>query len=107
MQPLVVSKTNLCQENRQVACVFTKTWRRQARTRKGQGKGNLAIYRLGYRLGARRLVDGRDKAAPNIRRCKELERQLEERDRVIGELTIANRILKENGGWLILDDLVR
>jgi len=31
------------------------------------------------------------------RRIKELTRDLEERDRVIGELTIANRLLKKGG----------
>jgi transposase-like protein len=50
--------------------------------------------------GEAALADGRDKADPNVRRCKELEGQLEERDRVIGELTIANRILKKTADGL-------
>lgn len=36
--------------------------------------------------------------APERRRVEELERQLAERDQVIGEITIANRILKKLTG---------
>jgi transposase len=40
-------------------------------------------------FGAKTKNDGND------RRLKELERRLEKRDQVIGELTVANRILKK------------
>ena len=45
--------------------------------------------------GEAALAHGGNKTDSNICRCNELQRQLEERDRVIGELTIANRILKK------------
>ena len=51
-------------------------------------------------VGEAALAHGGDKSDPNIRRCKELQQQLEERDRVIGELTIANRILKKTADGL-------
>ena len=41
------------------------------------------------------LANGRGKADPQARRIGKLEQELYERDRVIGELTIANRILKK------------
>ena len=41
------------------------------------------------------LANGRGKADPRDRRIADLRKQLFERDRVIGELTIANRILKK------------
>ena len=50
--------------------------------------------------GEAALANGKDKADPNVRRAKELQGQLAERDRVIGELTIANRILKKTADGL-------
>lgn len=41
------------------------------------------------------LTHGKGKGDPQARRIHELEKDLVERDRVIGELTIANRILKK------------
>jgi transposase-like protein len=45
--------------------------------------------------GEAALANGKGKADPRNRQIAELRRQLSERDRVIGELTIANRILKK------------
>jgi hypothetical protein len=45
--------------------------------------------------GEAALANGKGKADPRDRRIAELKRQLFERDRVIGELTIANRVLKK------------
>jgi transposase-like protein len=45
--------------------------------------------------GEAALADGQDKADPRDRRIAELNKQLGERDKVIGELTIANRLLKK------------
>jgi transposase-like protein len=45
--------------------------------------------------GEAALANGKGKADPRDRRISELKRQLFERDRVIGELTIANRVLKK------------
>ena len=41
------------------------------------------------------LAHGNGKADPRERRIAELKKQLDERDKVIGELTIANRLLKK------------
>ena len=69
--------------------------------RYGISEGTLYRWRDDFlAAGEAALADGRDKADPNIRLCKELQRQLEERDRVIGELTIANRILKKTADGL-------
>ena len=45
--------------------------------------------------GQAALANGKGKADPRDRQVAELKKQLVERDRVIGELTIANRILKK------------
>ena len=41
------------------------------------------------------MANGKGKTDPRDRRIAGLKRQLFERDRVIGELTIANRVLKK------------
>lgn len=45
--------------------------------------------------GAAALAGGKNGHDPQVRRIAELEEQIEKRDQVIGELTIANRILKK------------
>jgi len=45
--------------------------------------------------GQAALANGKSKADPRDRQIAELNKQLGERDKVIGELTIANRILKK------------
>jgi transposase-like protein len=47
--------------------------------------------------GKRALTSGKGKSDPKARRIQELSNELNERDRVIGEMTIANRILKSAG----------
>jgi len=69
--------------------------------RYGIAEGTLYRWRDEFvAAGEAALAHGRGKADPTIRRCKELEGQLEERDRVIGELTIVNRILKKTADGL-------
>ncbi len=48
--------------------------------------------------GEAALSNGKGNADPQQRQVAELERQIEKRDQVIGELTIANRILKKLSG---------
>lgn len=48
--------------------------------------------------GEAALAQGRGGASVADRRVAELEAQIEKRDQVIGELTIANRILKKLSG---------
>jgi transposase-like protein len=45
--------------------------------------------------GQAALVDGRSRGDPRDRTIRELREQLDDRDKVIGELTIANRVLKK------------
>jgi transposase len=45
--------------------------------------------------GKAALANGKASPAGSSRRVQELEREVTERDRVIGELTIANRVLKK------------
>lgn len=45
--------------------------------------------------GEAALANGKSKADPRQRQIIELKKQLDERDKVIGELTIANRLLKK------------
>ena len=45
--------------------------------------------------GEAALANGNGKADPRDRQISELKKQLGQRDKVIGELTIANRILKK------------
>jgi transposase len=45
--------------------------------------------------GKAALANGKGAPAGSSRRVQELEREVTERDRVIGELTIANRVLKK------------
>lgn len=48
--------------------------------------------------GQAALVDGRSQGDPRDRTIRELQEQLDDRDKVIGELTIANRVLKKRQG---------
>ena len=45
--------------------------------------------------GEAALANGKGKADPRDREIRELKKEVEGRDQVIGELTIANRILKK------------
>ncbi len=47
--------------------------------------------------GTEGLASGKLRQSSEARRVERLEAEIAERDRVIGELTIANRILKKNG----------
>lgn len=51
--------------------------------------------------GLAALTQGNGKGDPKVRRIHELEKALAERDRVIGEITIANRILKKTAEGLL------
>jgi transposase len=50
--------------------------------------------------GEAALAPGKNGSDAAARQQRELQAQLEERDRVIGELTVANRILKKLSGQL-------
>ena len=54
--------------------------------------GSLAEFLAG---GETALANGKGQADPRDREIRELKKEVEGRDQVIGELTIANRILKK------------
>jgi len=65
------------------------------------GISDVTLYRWRDEFlagGEAALANGRGKADGHARQIPELEKALAERDRVIGELTIANRILKKRRG---------
>ena len=64
--------------------------------RYGISEGTLYRWRDDFlAAGEAALADGRNKADARDRQIAELKKDLNERDKVIGELTIANRILKK------------
>jgi transposase len=66
-------------------------------------EGTLHRWREEFLQGGEAaLADRRSKAdAQGAAKVQELQKQLAERDRVIGELTIANRILKKTADGLL------
>jgi len=64
--------------------------------RHGLSENTLYRWRDDFLTGGEAaLANGKGKADPRERRIAELKKQLDERDQVIGELTIANRLLKK------------
>jgi len=51
--------------------------------------------------GEAALMQAKNGADPRNRQVEELKRELAQRDQVIGELTIANRLLKKSSGGLL------
>jgi transposase-like protein len=64
--------------------------------RYGVSEKTLYSWRDAFLAGGQAaLADGRSKGDPRDRQIRQLQEQLDDRDKVIGELTIANRILKK------------
>ena len=64
--------------------------------RYGVSEGTLYRWRdLFLQGGQQALQNGKPGTNPQEQRIKELEREIEKREQVIGEITIANRILKK------------
>jgi len=64
--------------------------------RHGISENTLYHWRDDFLTGGEAaLVNGKGKADPRERQIAELKKQLDERDKIIGELTIANRLLKK------------
>jgi transposase len=68
--------------------------------RYGVGEATLYRWRDEFLAAGEAVLAGgtRNGAAGHERQIAELERQIEKRDQVIGELTIANRVLKKLSG---------
>jgi transposase len=67
----------------------------QLARRAGISEQTLYRWRDEFLTGGKQALDGRGKAAGYKQVIKDLESQLAERDQGIGELTIANRVLKK------------
>jgi len=66
--------------------------------RYGISEQTLSRWRDMFLEGGKLALSGkRDGLSDTMRRIKELEAKIVDRERVIGELTIANRILKKTG----------
>ena len=64
--------------------------------RHGLSENTLYRWRDDFLTGGEAaLANGKGKADPRERQIAELKKQLGERDQIIGELTIANRLLKK------------
>jgi len=67
--------------------------------RVGVSEGTLYRWRDEFlAAGEAGLSNGKGKSDPRDRRIAELEKELSERDMVVGELTIANRLFKKHLG---------
>jgi len=68
----------------------------QLARRHGVSEQTLYRWRDEFLAGGEAALSGKSKGSDaHARRVAELEQQIEKRDQVIGELTIANRILKK------------
>ena len=68
----------------------------QLARRHGVSEQTLYRWRDEFLAGGEAALSGKSKGSDaQARRVAELEQQIEKRDQVIGELTIANRILKK------------
>jgi transposase len=68
----------------------------QLARRHGVSEQTLYRWRDEFLAGGEAALSGKSKGSDaQVRRVAELEQQIEKRDQVIGELTIANRILKK------------
>ena len=63
----------------------------------GVSEQSLYRWRDDFLAGGEAALAAKNGRKAEAKRIKELARDLEERDRVIGELTIANRLLKKGG----------
>lgn len=70
--------------------------------RYGVSEGTLYRWRDQFLQGGQQaLSQGKPGANPQERRIAELEQEIKKREQVIGEMTIANRILKKKvDGWI-------
>lgn len=74
----------------------------QIARRLGVSEPTLYRWRDDFLAGGRSALGaGRGSGDPHERQIKELRQELDQRDQVIGELTIANRILKKTADGLL------
>lgn len=72
----------------------------QIARRAGISEQTLYRWREEFIGAGKRGLNGRGGQSEEVKRIERLEQELAERDQVIGEITIANRILKKLSGAL-------
>lgn len=72
----------------------------QIARRAGVAEQTLYRWRDEFLTGGKRALNGRGKGKDEAKVIERLEGELAERDRVIGELTVANRVLEKLSGGL-------
>ncbi len=90
-------------ERREVVLMLLRREEPAAALARRYGVSEVTLYRWRDEFiqgGEAAMVNDKGAANGSSRRVQELERALAERDRVIGELTIANRILKKTADSL-------
>ena len=70
----------------------------QIARRAGISEQTLYRWRDEFLSGGKQALDGRAKDSERAKAIERLEGELAERDQVIGELTVANRVLKKLSG---------
>jgi transposase-like protein len=70
----------------------------QLARRAGISEQTLYRWREEFLRGGKQALNGRGAVAEEAKVVQQLESEVAERDRVIGELTIANRVLKKLSG---------
>ena len=66
--------------------------------RTGVSEQSLYRWRDDFVTGGKQQLAGKGASAESRRELEQLKRDLAERDQVIGEITIANRVLKKTSG---------
>jgi transposase-like protein len=90
-------------QRREVVLMLLRREEPAAKVARRAGISEHTLYRWRDEFlagGEAALASGKGQNDPRDRQIAELEKQLSERDQVIGELTIANRVLKKTAGGL-------
>jgi len=91
-------------EKRDVVLMLLRREEPAAKLARRYGVSEPTLYAWRDRFitgGMAALAGGKNGATAEARRIKDLENAVAERDRIVGELTIANRVLKKTSDGLL------
>ena len=98
-------KSNLSEaEKRDIILMLLRREESAAKLARRYGVSEPTLYNWRDKFlagGMAALATGKSGDTAEARRIKELEKEVAERDRVVGELTIANRVLKKVSDGLL------